>query len=151
MILGNAITKSNRQEYLRQYERCQKGHGENRYTSRGRTCLQKNRRRKGRGKRYWFFFYWFHEMMAYKNYCNRRNSKKGQEAEESHCCPLRMPIIGPILFSLFILSPFILPNSDGDKNLELVSDPTVEEPLLDKGASPPILEIPGNDQHGSLP
>jgi len=90
-------------------------------------------------------------MMPYKNYCNRRTAKKGQEAEESHCCPLRMPIIGPILFSLFIFSPFILASSDGDKNLELVSDSTVEEPLLDKNASLPILEIPDNDHHSSLP
>ena len=31
MILSHAITKHNRQEYLRQCERCQKRHGENRY------------------------------------------------------------------------------------------------------------------------
>jgi hypothetical protein len=31
MILGNVITKSNRQEHLRPSERCQKRHGENRY------------------------------------------------------------------------------------------------------------------------
>ena len=89
--------------------------------------------------------------MAYKNYCNRRNSKKGQEAEESHCCPSRMPIIGPILFSLFILSPFILPSSDADKNLEIASDPTVEEPLLANDSSLPIQEILDNDQQSSLP
>jgi hypothetical protein len=69
-------------------------------------------------------------MMAYKNYCNRRTAKKGQEAEESHCCPLRMPIIGPILFSLFIFSPFLLPNSDSDNIPELASNP------LDEGFLP---------------
>jgi hypothetical protein len=90
-------------------------------------------------------------MMAYKNYCNRQSAKKGQEAEESHCCPSRMPIIGPILFSLFIFSPFILPTSDADKNLEIVSDPTVEEPLLTKDSSLPIQEILDNDQQSSLP
>jgi len=31
MILGNVITKNNRQEHLRPSERCQKRHGENRY------------------------------------------------------------------------------------------------------------------------
>jgi hypothetical protein len=97
-------------------------------------------------------FYFSPEMMAYKNYCNRRTAKKkGQDPEESHCCPLRMPIIGPILFSLFIFSPFILPTSDREKNLELVSDSTVEEPRLTKDDSLPILEIPDNDQHSSLP
>jgi hypothetical protein len=96
-------------------------------------------------------FYFSPEMMAYKNYCNRRTAKKkGQDPEESHCCPLRMPIIGPILFSLFIFSPFILPTSDRE-NLELVSDSTVEEPRLTKDDSLPILEIPDNDQHSSLP
>jgi hypothetical protein len=90
-------------------------------------------------------------MMAYKNYYNRRTAKKGQEAEESHCCPSRMPIIGPILFSLFIFSPFILPTSEAEKSPELASDSTVEEPLLPKDASLPILEIPDNDQHSSLP
>ena len=54
--------------------------------------------------------------MAYKNYCNRRTAKKGLEAEESHCCPLRMPIIGPILFSLFIFSPYFLPSNDSEKS-----------------------------------
>jgi hypothetical protein len=69
-------------------------------------------------------------MMAYKNYCNRRTAKKGLEAEESHCCPLRMPIIGPILFSLFIFSPFLLPSSDSDNIPELASNP------LDEGFPP---------------
>ena len=66
-------------------------------------------------------------MMAYKNYCNRRTAKKGQEAEESHCCPLRMPILGPILFSLFIFSPFLLPSSDSDNTSELASNPLIDE------------------------
>jgi len=90
-------------------------------------------------------------MMAYKNYCNRRTAKKGLEAEESHCCPLRMPIIGPILFSLFIFGPFILPTSDTDKNPESISDSTVEEPLLAKDDSLKIMEIPVNYQHSALP
>ena len=68
-------------------------------------------------------------MMAYKNYCNRRTAKKGQEAEEGHCCPLRMPIIGPILFSLFIFSPFLLPSSDSDNIPELASNPLIDEEL----------------------
>ena len=66
-------------------------------------------------------------MMAYKNYCNRWTAKKGQEAEASHCCPLRMPIIGPILFSLFIFSPFLLPGSDSDNIPELASNPLNDE------------------------
>jgi len=66
-------------------------------------------------------------MMAYKNYCNRRTAKKGQEAEESHCCPLRMPIIGPILFSLFVFSPFLLPSSDSDNIPELASNLIIDE------------------------
>jgi len=51
-------------------------------------------------------------MIAYKKYCSRRAAQKGQETEETHCCPTRMPIIGPILFSLFIFTPYFLPSSD---------------------------------------
>jgi hypothetical protein len=74
-------------------------------------------------------------MMAYKNYCNRRTVKKGQEAEEGHCCPLRMPIIGPILFSLFIFSPFLLPSSDSDNIPELVSNPLINEEITPEANS----------------
>ena len=49
---------------------------------------------------------------------------------------MRMPIIGPILFSLFIFSPFILPTSDADKNVEL--DSTIEELLLPSKKPSPI-------------
>ena len=150
MILGNAITKNNRQERLRQSERCQKRHGESRYIIKEIGRVAHELKAKRSTKRL-LIFYFSPEIMAYKNYCNRRTAKKGQEAEESHCCPLRMPRIGPILFSLFIFSPFILPTSDREKNLELVSDPTVKEPRLTKDDSLPILEIPDNDQHSSLP
>jgi len=66
-------------------------------------------------------------MMAYKSYCNRRTAKKGQEAEESHCCPLRIPIIGPILFSLFLFGPFLLSSSDSDNIPDLASNPLIDE------------------------
>jgi hypothetical protein len=66
-------------------------------------------------------------MMAYKNYCNRRTAKKGQESEESHCCPLRIPIIGPILFGLFVFSPFLLPSSDSDNIPDLASNLLIDE------------------------
>ena len=82
--------------------------------------------------------------MTYKNYCNRRTAKKGQKAEESQCCPLRIPIIGPILFSLFIFSPFILPTSDVDESPELVSNSIVEEPFPPNDDAPPMLEIADN-------
>jgi len=52
-----------------------------------------------------------------------------------------MPIIGPILFSLFIFSPLILPTSDADKSPELVSDSTAKEPLLPYDQPQPIPEI----------
>jgi len=90
-------------------------------------------------------------MSAYKNYCNRRAAQKGLETEESHCCPSRMPIIGPILFSLFIFSPFILPTSEPDKITELASDSTVKEPLLPTNDSSSIQKIPTNDQRSSRP
>ncbi len=64
--------------------------------------------------------------MAYKNYCSRRTAKKVQDVEEDHCCPLRMPIIGPILFSLFLFSPFLLPSSDSDHIPELASNPLID-------------------------
>ncbi len=88
-------------------------------------------------------------MTTYKNYCNRRSAQKGPETEETHCCPSRMPIIGPILFSLFIFSPFILPTSDADKNIEL--DPALEEPLLPHEDPLPILKTSDREQHRSLP
>lgn len=68
-------------------------------------------------------FYGHPEMIAYKNYCNRREVQHTQEAEETHCCPSRIPIIGPILFSLFIFSPFFMPGSDKEEN----HNPVLEE------------------------
>ena len=38
-----------------------------------------------------------------------------------------MPILGPILFSLFIFSPFLLPSSDSDNASELASNPLIDE------------------------
>jgi hypothetical protein len=67
------------------------------------------------------------ENMSYKNYCNRRTAKKGQESEESHCCPLRIPIIGPILFSLFVFSPFLIPSSDSENIPDLASNHIIDE------------------------
>ena len=49
-----------------------------------------------------------------------------------------MPIIGPILFSLFIFSPFILPTSDTDKKPELASDSIVDEANFRHEDLPPI-------------
>jgi hypothetical protein len=89
--------------------------------------------------------------MAYKNYCNRRKAKKGQEPEESHCCPLRMPLIGPILFSLFIFSPLLLQTSEADKNPDLNSVATNEKSPLTKSQSPPNFEISDQFQDGLLP
>jgi len=69
-------------------------------------------------------------MMAYKNYCDRRAAQKGQASEESHCCPLRMPVIGSILFSLFIFSPYFLPSSDSENFSDLESNSAIKETLL---------------------
>jgi len=90
-------------------------------------------------------------MSAYKKYCHRRAVHKGPETEEIHCCPSRMPIIGPILFSLFIFSPFILPTSEPDKLTTLASDSTVEEPRLPTNDPPSIQKVPINDQRRSKP
>ena len=89
--------------------------------------------------------------MAYKKYCSRRAAQKGQETEETHCCPSRMPIIGPILFSLFIFSPLIFPTSDTDKSPAFVSDSPVEEPLLPNDQPSAILQISDKDRLRSLP
>jgi hypothetical protein len=85
-------------------------------------------------------------MMVYTNYCNRRTVKKGPEAEEGHCCPLRMPIIGPILFSLFIFSPFLLPSSDSDNIPELASNPLIDEEFPPGTNSPQKGEIKDKDR-----
>jgi len=61
-----------------------------------------------------------------------------------------MPIIGPILFSLFIFSPLFLPTSDADKNPEISSDSIVEDTSLPSEDSSPILETPNNEQPVSL-
>jgi hypothetical protein len=90
-------------------------------------------------------------MNAYKKYCNRRAAQKEPETEQSHCCPSRMPIIGPILFSLFIFSPFILPTSEPDKLTELASDSTVEEPLLPTNDPSSIQKTPTKEPRGSKP
>ncbi len=69
-------------------------------------------------------------MRAYRDYCNRRGTRKGLKVDDIPCCPTRLPIIGPILFSLFIFSPFILPTSEADKNSEMVTDSMAQEVLL---------------------
>jgi len=61
-------------------------------------------------------------MITYKNYCNRRTDRKGQEPNDIPCCPSRMPIIGPILFSLFIFSPYFLSSSNSEKSPNAVID-----------------------------
>ena len=66
----------------------------------------------------------------YKSYCNRRAGRQTQEPEATHCCPSRMPIIGPILFSLFIFSPFILPSSESANPSNLESHSEIKEPYL---------------------
>ena len=38
-----------------------------------------------------------------------------------------MPIIGPILFSLFILSPYFMPSADSEKSVDLASNSAIEE------------------------
>lgn len=90
-------------------------------------------------------------MLPYKKYCNRRAAQKGQETEETHCCPSRMPIIGPILFSLFIFSPFILPSSDTDKSSELETDSIAKESLLPYDEPLLILKDSDSDKQVSLP
>ncbi len=59
--------------------------------------------------------------------------------------------MGPILFSLFIFSPFFLPTSDKEKNLELHSVSPIEEPLLLNESPPPSLKASDTDQQHSLP
>lgn len=48
--------------------------------------------------------------------------------------------MGPILFSLFIFSPLLLPTSNDDKNLEVTSGSIINKPHLSKAQSPPNLE-----------
>ena len=62
-----------------------------------------------------------------------------------------MPIIGPILLSLFIFSPLIVPTSDANKSSELALDSTSKEPLLSYDQPQPILESSDKEQHNSLP
>lgn len=76
-------------------------------------------------------------MNTYKKYCNRRGAQKGPETEESHCCPARMPIIGPILFSLFIFSPYFLPNGESDQSQHPESDELERKVLAPSTASTP--------------
>jgi len=77
-------------------------------------------------------------MMTHKNHFSRRTTQKGQETEEGQCCPLRMPIIGPILFSLFIFSPYFLYSSDSEERSELLPNPVVDE---SPSADQQLLEI----------
>jgi hypothetical protein len=86
-------------------------------------------------------------MMTYKNYCNKRAAQKGQQAEEGQCCPLRMPIIGPILFSLFIFSPYFLPSSDSEERAEFFPNPVVDE---SPSADQQLLEINEFDKEDVL-
>ncbi len=88
-------------------------------------------------------------MIAYKNYCNRREVRQAQDAEETHCCPSRMPIIGPILFSLFIFSPFILPSSDTDNIQNQTQDSLFKEKLPPEDDS--LRKMEGKDKDHSNP
>jgi len=54
-------------------------------------------------------------MVTYKNYSQRRALRKVQETDDIPCCPTRIPIIGPILFSLIIFSPYFLPSSESQQ------------------------------------
>ena len=89
--------------------------------------------------------------MMYKNYCDRRTARHTQEPEDTHCCPSRMPIIGPILFSLFIFSPLIFSTSDADKNTEFTQDAAMKENILPSDDPSTILEMQHTKQHQPLP
>ena len=80
-------------------------------------------------------------MILYKKYQDRRAVRKGQEPDDIPCCPTRIPIIGPLLFSLLIFSPFILSNSDVDPDQKIASSTSIDEQVLNRDQSSPILEI----------
>ncbi len=89
-------------------------------------------------------------MTLYKNYCDRRIAQKKQELNDIPCCPTRIPIIGPLLFSLLIFSPFILSSSGVDSDSEVTSNESIEERLLSNDQSFPILEISAKARPTSL-
>ncbi len=86
----------------------------------------------------------------YKNYCDRRAARHTQEPEDTHCCPSKMPIIGPILFSLFIFSPLIFPTGDAGISSELDTDSIAKDSPLPYEDPLSILKDSDNDQQGSL-
>ena len=83
----------------------------------------------------------------YKNYCDRRAARQTPEAEETHCCPSRMPIIGPILFSLFIISPLFMPGSDKENN----HSPVLEESHKINERTEQERNAHQDDRHDLLP
>lgn len=78
--------------------------------------------------------------MSYKNYRTRRIARKGPKPDDIACCPTRIPIIGPILFSLLIFSPYFLPSSERDQSQDPESEEQINpfEPTFQEGRSDEI-------------
>jgi hypothetical protein len=62
-----------------------------------------------------------------------------------------MPIIGPILFSLFIFSPLVFPTEETNKNPELPLDSIIKKPPMTNDQSSSLVEISDKVQHPSFP
>ncbi len=89
-------------------------------------------------------------MSMYQQYCDRRAIRKGPVADNVACCPLRVPIIGLIFFSLLVFTPFLIPSGETNISQRSESAPMIERSSLSHQESSAIVEVPEHRQDASF-